>query len=303
MIDLLTLFANNILPIFLAAGSGYLLSKYLKVIPRTISQVGFYIFSPCLVFMLLTNSQLSGSAILQMSAFTVVSMLAVGMLAWLLGRLLRLERRMLVAVVMGAMFGNSGNFGLSMNMFAFGETALAHASVYFVTSAMLTYTVGVVLASLGKSGLKEAVVGLFKVPGMYAVIVAMIFNGYGWKLPLPLDRTVTLLGNAAIPILMVLIGVQLERAKWDGQPVALGLTNIMRLVVAPVVAVGFTLLFGLRGAALQAAISESGTPTAVLMTVLATEYDVEPSFVTTAVFTSTLLSPLTLTPLLAMLGA
>ena len=56
MIDLLTLFANNILPIFLAAGSGYLLSKYLKVIPRTISQVGFYIFSPCLVFMLLTNS-------------------------------------------------------------------------------------------------------------------------------------------------------------------------------------------------------------------------------------------------------
>ena len=138
MIDLLTLFANNILPIFLAAGSGYLLSKYLKVIPRTISQVGFYIFSPCLVFMLLTNSQLSGSAILQMSAFTVVSMLAVGMLAWLLGRLLRLERRMLVAVIMGAMFGNSGNFGLSMNMFAFGETALAHASVYFVTSAMLT---------------------------------------------------------------------------------------------------------------------------------------------------------------------
>ena len=38
-------------------------------------------------------------------------------------------------------------------------------------------------------------------------------------------------------------------------------------------------------------------------TILATEYEAEPAFVITAVFATTLLSPLTLTPLLLVLGA
>jgi len=55
--------------------------------------------------------------------------------------------------------------------------------------------------------------------------------------------------------------------------------------------------------ALQAGVVEAATPTAVLSTVLATEFNTEPTFVTTVVFTTTVLSPLTLTPLLAYLGA
>jgi predicted permease len=58
----------------------------------------------------------------------------------------------------------------------------------------------------------------------------------------------------------------------------------------------------LQGSALQAGVTEASMPTAVMATVLATEYDVEPAFVTTVVTTTTLLSPLTLTPLLALLG-
>ena len=41
----------------------------------------------------------------------------------------------------------------------------------------------------------------------------------------------------------------------------------------------------------------------LLPIVLATEYDVEPAFVTSVVISTTLLSPMTLTPLLAYLGA
>ena len=62
-------------------------------------------------------------------------------------------------------------------------------------------------------------------------------------------------------------------------------------------------LFNLSGAAYQSGVLESAMPTAVLCTVLATEYDAEPEFVTAAVITTTLLSPLVLTPLLAFLGA
>jgi predicted permease len=61
-------------------------------------------------------------------------------------------------------------------------------------------------------------------------------------------------------------------------------------------------LFGLQGATRQASILEASMPTAVMCTILATEFDVEPAFVTSVVFVTTILSPLTITPLLSYLG-
>lgn len=303
MNNLLVLFANNLLPIFIIAGSGVLAGKYLKVSPRPVSQIAFYIFSPCLIFYLLTTNHMDNGDILRMSGFTAAGILILGGLALLLGYLIRLERRLLVAVLLTSMFGNAGNFGLSLSLFAFGETALAHASLYFITSAILTYTLGVIVVSLGRSSLKNALLGLFKVPAIYATILALVFNAMNWQLPLPLERPVSLLGEAAIPLLLVLLGLQFQNSSWSGQTLALTLSNVMRLVGGPVIAIGLALLFGLEGASRQAGIAESAMPTAVLTTVLATEYDVEPAFVTTVVFLTTLLSPLTLTPLLAYLGA
>jgi predicted permease len=301
--NLLGLFNNNILPIFLAAGAGFAGAKYLRLNPRSVSQVAFYIFSPCLIFQLITTSQLSGGDITRMAGFAIACTLLIGALAWAIGAALRLERRLLVAVLLTVMFSNGGNYGLSLNLFAFGEQALAHASLYFVTSAILTYTVGVVVASLGTTSLKEAFIGLLKVPTVYAVLLALLFNGLGWKLPLPLDRTISLLAGAAIPVLMVLMGIQLQNARLDGHPLALTVSNGLRLLAGPALALALNLGFNLQGPAYQAGILESAMPSAVVITVLATEYDVEPSFVTAAVFTSTLLSPLTITPLLAYLGA
>jgi predicted permease len=300
---LLILFSNNILPIFLASGAGYLASKFLKVPPRPVSQIAFYIFSPCLIFQLLTTSELSGEDISRMAGFTITVVLLLGALTFLAGYLLRMERRLLAAVILTTMFGNAGNYGLSLNLLAFGKPALAQASLYFVTTAIMIYTIGVFIASLGNSNIWRSLLGLLKVPAIYAVILAFLFNAFNLQLPLPLDRTVAILSDAAIPVLMVLLGIQLQHSQWDGKVLALSVSNLMRLVAAPALALFLGLAFGLEGAALQAGVLESAMPTAVLMTVLATEYDVEPSFVTSVVFITTLLSPLTITPLLAYLGA
>jgi len=301
--NLFNLFSHNILPIFLAAAAGYLLSKYAGIDPRTISKIAFYIFSPSLIFTLLTTSQLNGDEISRMIAFSVASVLTLGAITWILGSLMRLERRLLVAVLLTVMFSNAGNYGLSLNLFAFGEQALAYASLYFVAVAAMIYTVGVFIASLGSASIFDSLLGMLKVPAMYAVGIAVAFNHFHWQLPLPLDRTVTILSDAAIPVLLVLLGIQLHHNSWQGQIKALTLANTMRLLAAPALAFVFCVVFGLQGAARQAGIAQSAMPTAVITTVLATEYNVEPSFVTSAVFASTLLSPLTITPILAFLGA
>lgn len=253
--------------------------------------------------MLLTSGQLDGDDITQMAAFAAASILIMGAITALIARLLGFERSFMVALLITVMFANAGNYGLSLTLFAFGEQAVAHASIYFVTSAFLVYTLGVVLASWGHSDLKTALLGVFKVPVIYAVIFALIYNWFEWQLPLPVDRTISLLSEAAIPVMIVLLGIQLYNAKISREIYKVGLSSGLRLVVFPLLAIGLASIFRLEGTAYQAGVVESAVPTAVLTTVLATEYDLEPSFVTTAVVVSTLISPLTLTPLLAYLGA
>jgi malate permease and related proteins len=301
--NLALLFSNNILPIFLAAGTGYLAARYMQVNARSISKIAFFIFSPCLIFTLITSSQLGNIEVVRMAGFATLNILIIGGFTWLIGRLIRLERRILIALLLSTMFVNAGNYGLSLNLFAFGETALAHASIYFVVSAILMYTLGVVIASLGEFSLKDALVGLLKIPVVYAVILGLLFTSFEWQLPMPLERSVNILGEAAIPVLMVLMGIQIARSRWNSQKFALAVSNSIRLIAAPIVAILLSIPFGLEGVARQAGILEASMPTAIISIILASEYDIEPEFVTMAVVTTTLLSPLTLTPLLAYLGA
>lgn len=303
MIELFNLFLNNLLPIILIAGIGYALGHWTKLSARTLSQVIFYVFSPSLVFDLLTHSQLGGDDILRTMGLAGLLMVIVGLLTWAGGRLLGLEGRMLSAVLLITMFMNAGNYGLPVTLFAFGEQALAHASLFFVAMVMFTNTIGVLIASSGSLGLPQALLGLLKLPATYALAIGLVFLQTKWQLPTVLDRTVALLSDAAIPSMLVLLGLQLHVVRWDGHFKAVGLASIMRLLVAPLLAMGLSYWMGLSGPAYQAVVLESAMPAAVLTTVLATEFDVEPAFVTTVVLITTLLSPFTLTPLLAFLGA
>ena len=101
--------------------------------------------------------------------------------------------------------------------------------------------------------------------------------------------------------MILVLGMQLERAGRITRVPLVALATGLKLVVAPVIGLGLAALLGLTGASRQAGISQAGTPAAVLMTILALEYSVEPSFVTNVVFVSTLLSPVTLTVIIALL--
>jgi malate permease and related proteins len=300
--NLLTLFYNNLLPIFLAAGAGYTLARYLKLNPRTLSQVIFYIFSPCLVFTLIRTSELGNGDILRMLSFATSLILLVGGITLLIGKLMRLERKLLAASLLSTMFMNAGNFGLSVVLFAFGENSLAYSSLFFVTSSVLINTVGVMTASLGSANIRQTLKSLVRLPALYALILGFVFLETGWPLPEPVERATQVLGNAAIPGMLVLLGMQLQVIRWKGFGAPLTLVNIMRLVVSPLLAIGLSRVFNLSGHALQAGVLESAMPSAVLNIVVATEFDARPEFVTAAVTTTTLLSALTLTLWLAYLG-
>ncbi len=303
MNELFTLFLNNLLPIFLIAGAGLILARATNLNPRSLSQVIFYIFSPCLIFTLITQSKLESGMMGRVVLYTVFACLLIGCITWIIGKLLKLEGALFSGVLITSMFMNSGNYGLPVVLFAFGPIALGYASLFFVINVGLTYTLGTVIASMSTMSLPKALLNLFKLPMLYAMLLAILFSYTGWKIPLPIERAIKLLGEASIPSMLVLLGLQLKTASLIGRIKPVTLASSMRLVVSPLLAILLLPLFGLVGPARQAIIIEAGMPAAVLTTMLATEFNSEPSFVTAVVFITTLLSPLTLTPLLAFLGA
>jgi predicted permease len=156
---------------------------------------------------------------------------------------------------------------------------------------------------MGSASLGSSLLGLLKIPAIYAVLLAFVFMYFGLDLPIPLERTTSLLADAAIPALLVVLGLQLQKSPRTNFSVALVLPISMRLLGGPLLALGLSSVLNLEGVAYQAGVVEASMPSAVMSTILATEYGVKPAFVTSVVFLTTLLSPLTLTPLLAYLGA
>lgn len=299
---LISTFANNILPILLLGGAGFALGKLLHIEARSLGRVVFYVFSPVLVFDLLRQNRLDLKEALGVMSLTVCIVLMMGLLTYLLGKLFKLERSALIAILITTMFANTGNYGLPLVSFAFGEKALSYAGIYFVTTTFLFYTVGVLIASLGHMNFKEALLGLFKIPTMYAVLLAILVNAFHIQIPDPVARAAELAAGGTIPMMLILLGVELTRVQFSGSWRAMQLSVGLRLLVAPLLALALTGLFGIDGFARQGSVTEASMPSMVSSTVLATEYQLDSRLVTTIIFISTLLSPLTLTPLLVYLG-
>ncbi|HMV30318.1 MAG TPA: AEC family transporter, partial [Anaerolineales bacterium] len=179
--------------------------------------------------------------------------------------------------------------------------ALAVASIFYVTTTILFNTVGVVIASLGHLDLKSAILGVFKLPILYAVTIALILKGFGIAIPLPLSRTIEIAANGAIPAMIILLGLELTRIEWTQSLRATGVGVAAKLLIGPLVGLLLANLFGLQGHTRQGSVIEAAMPAAVATTVVATEYKLEPSLVTAIVFFGTILSPITLTPLIVFL--
>lgn len=299
---LISTFANNILPIVLLAGAGFALGKMLQIDPRSLGRVVFYVFSPVLIFDLLLNNQLKINEAAIVIVFALCFILFMGVITYLLGYFFKLERPALIAILITTMFANTGNYGLPLVSFAFGEQALSYAGIYFATTTLLFYTLGVFLASLGHMSFKEALLGLLKIPTLYAVLLAILINALSIQIPTPVSRAVDLAAGGSIPLMLILLGVQLTSLEFSDNQRALQLSVGLRLIVAPLVALLFAGLFGLQTIPRQASVTEASMPGMVSATVLATEYNLDTRLVTAVIFISTLLSPLTLTPLLVFLG-
>lgn len=302
MREFLSLFTSNIFPIIAVAGAGFLLQRRTSLDPRPISAAIFHILVPALVFDLVLKTEIPKDDIVSMVILASGVIVVMLLLSWALSKLLRLPQALASAFILSVSFINSGNYGLSLNHFALGEAGLLWASIYFITSALWTNSAGVYIASAGRMNPLRALKNLARVPAVYAILLSLILRALNISLPQAISRPIELLAAAMIPMMLLVLGMQIGKT---GPPKRLGLLSIvvaLRLVLSPLAAWFMAGALNMPMVGRQVGVLESAMPTAVLASILALQYDSEPDFVTGAILVSTLLSPITLTPLLYLLG-
>ncbi len=299
MLELLQIFIDNIAPILLIAAVGYTIGRRLEVDPKPVGRILYNVLSPALVFQSISTSRITGVEVAQIFLVMSLFIVIMGGAGWLIMRgNNRVER---ASVMLCATCANNGNFGLPLISFAFGPEVFTRAVIVFIAFTIFNYTSGVFIASSGRKSLRQAALNVLFVPAVYAAIAGIIVSFAGFTLPPVLARSVLLVSQASVPMMLLLLGLQLARS---AALTRIGVVSVgvgLRLLVSPIVAAALVMLVGLNAPATVAVIMQSSMPVAVATIILASEFELDHQLSLSMIMASTLLSPVTLSILIFLL--
>jgi len=314
-VSLVSALTTAILPVLSVAAVGYLLGSVRDLDVSALSTVTIYVLTPALVFDSLATTTLSGATAAKLVGGVVVFTLAMVGIAETVGRLTGETEPTRSALVLTSIFGNAGNYGIPLSAFAFGAVGRSTAVLFIAGQSLLMYTVGVYVASRGDSASSLAAArSVLELPLAYAVVAAIVVR---WLGVVPAANTavmstIKLTGNAAIPVMLLTLGIQLANTDHGAVLSRVATANVLKLVVAPLVALAVVLVVGFADPTVaRVFVLECAMPAAITPLILAIEFSepaesepagmTGPEYISTAIFTSTLASVPILTVLIAVL--
>lgn len=285
--EILTIIA----PVFLIATLGYLWARAGKRFDSVmVTELTVLVTTPCLVIDTFLRAEISMGAFGDMVFATLVLYALVALSGALVLLVLKWPQRHFLPSLI---FGNTGNMGLPLCLFAFGEEGLALGITLFAVSAILNFTLGVSLAAGSVSAKQMA-----RMPLLYAVAFSILILTTGLSLPGWIAETLRLLAGITIPLMILALGVSLARLKIANLGQAFVL-SIVRIGVGAGLAFLVAALLGMEGTARGVLIIQAAMPAAVFNFLFAERYSAAGPQVAGIVLVSSLLSVAT-TPLLLL---
>ncbi|WIE04396.1 AEC family transporter [Vibrio fluvialis] len=274
-------------PVMALVCVGYAIGRWLKPDFRPINRINMDTFLPALVFSSLATMPLD-TAQLPLIYASLIAVLIPGIL---MIPICKLGGWNFKAWAPLHMFRNSGNLAIPLFTYTFGETALSSAVLLFVVSACLHISLGLALLSKGGSFRQ-----IFTAPVFIATVVAMLFNLSGTPVWKPLYEATALLGQAAVPVMLLSLGSQMTNMRLAGLRVGL-ISTAQSLNTG---AVAFALIYffiPLPTMQLQMMVLFTMLPPAVMNYLFAERFHIEPTNVASMVLFGNFLCLFTL-PLL-----
>lgn len=280
-------------PVFLLAAAGFGWRKFGLDYPVDfVTRLAMTIAVPCLIFTALMQTELDPAALSTMTMAALSAYAVMGALSAMLIIVTGIDRRTFLAPTI---FGNTGNLGLPLALFAFGEAGLGYGVVIFSITAILSFTIGIRLVS-GHASVRR----VLREPMVWATLLGALFLWQGWQTPHWLTNSLSLAGQLAIPLMLFTLGVAVARLspRGVGRAVLLSLAKLAMGIVAGTAA-GWA--FGLGPVAFSVIVLQLATPVGVSSYLLAERFQTDADAVAGYVVISTLISVLALPALLYFL--
>jgi len=256
-----------VFPIFAIVLLGYLYARRHGPDMASANRLNLDIFTPALIFSVLSGEGFELGRYAELAGAALLVVLGSGVVAWPFARLLGYQSKMFLPPMM---FNNSGNMGLPLALFAFGEQALPAAMILFLVENTLHFTVGNAMLTGHLNPLK-----LLRMPMLQATLAGIVVAVWQLRIPAPLHEAIDLLGQIAIPLMLFALGVRMtgvDLSDWRIGMAGALLCPLSGLLVAWLV----TRSIALPGIQSEQLLVFAVLPPAVLNFMLAERYQIEP---------------------------
>jgi hypothetical protein len=274
------------------------LSKTLSLLKsddaQIINRLVIYLSLPALIFQTVRNSPWRWE-MLKMPLVAWTAMVLCLSLAWLVGRMLISQKELLGSFILVAAVGNTGYLGYPLTLELLGEEGFFRAIFYdLFGTALFIFTVGIAIAEFfGKSDKKvNKLKKLLTFPPLISLFLGLFFSGI--SLPPWLEIFIERLGQAAIPLILISVGLSLEFGRVKPYLYLFPFVLISKLLLSPLIVSFFGKYVLSEPLAFKVALLESSMPTALLTLVIGIDFGLESKFIASTIVLATLSSFFTL---------
>ncbi|WP_323901797.1 AEC family transporter [Aeromonas hydrophila] len=272
---------NIVIPVFAVVGLGAL---YGRLRPGGalgyVNRANIELFTPALVFSALVKYPLDLMAHLSLIAAGALVILLPGLLL----SLLRLRSISRPALILPAMFRNTGNLGIPLMVLAFGEQQLGAIIILFVLSNLLHFSVGMFILSANTSRWLW-----LRSPVLWAALAGLLVANLHIPLPEYLVTSASLLGQISVPLMLFALGIRLMEGELDHLGLALK-CNLLYLLAGGISLALAVWLLPLQPAWIPLLMLSVALPPAVLNYMLCEQYQCQPEKVASIVLGGNALS-------------
>jgi hypothetical protein len=277
--QIVTIIGPTVFVIFL----GYLFRRLSSASMVPIMDVAVFVATPCLAFYSMFTSEI----VLREAAGLWISLLFVMAGTLLVARVVfALLRQKHSGLYLAIVFANMINIPLPIIYLAFGEEGAALVILMAIPQAILLYSVGVYVAS-NRGSIRTGLRTMLRTPLIYAAVLGLALNLAGVSLPAVFVESVRFMGQAAVPLMLLVLGSTIAGFRFTQLGLTLG-AGFMRMGVGFGLGLLIVWLLGLEGVPRAVVIFESTMPAAVMNVVLCAKYKNETELVASVVLATTL---------------
>jgi predicted permease len=251
-------------PVFFIVGIGFLLGKKNPNFDTSfITTYAGNFGTPALVIFALTAGGVTFEVFKEFFFYALILLSAFGIIGLIF---LILMKKDYVRELPTFILPNTGNMGIPICLFAYGELGMGIAAAVSSLVVLLHFTLNIFLAKRAFDFQT-----IFKSPAFYAIIITVLFLYFEQPVPQFVMNTVMLLAYGMIVMILMSLGVALTQMKVFSFKDAL-ITSTGRVILGPIIGFILIKIFGLSGVSAGVILIQSSMPSAILCYLVASMY-------------------------------